>query len=240
MSLRRLSCDTTTTNGWRRAALVVSLITLAPPTGCSMFQPDAPARPQRSEGSRRRLCDNLKQAATMDTIVAVASAIASIAVLAQPCESRTVSGPGLLGGTSTRTDLDCLHRLLLIPVGTMTLGYGASAASGHGRASRCEAEAGTLDHTSQLALEPAGTAKAAPSGESGARLAVVQVGGVDVRSAPHAIAPVLLHLRLGDRLLVSATARDGWRQVRLFDGRFGYVEDARVKIADPPPTPLSI
>ena len=60
--------------------------------------------------------------------------------------------------------------------------------------------------------------------------AFVSTPDADVRSAPFAIAPAVHTFMHGDAIDVSLKLENGWRQVQLSDGRFGYVEDARIKL----------
>jgi hypothetical protein len=202
---------------WPRIAIGASLVAVAS-MGCSLIQAGKPPG-IRPESTPRARCRALRTAPTADGIVFGASAIAAVVILAQPC------GEGL----------DCLHRAAVLPLGTMSVGYGASALSGFLRVTRCEQALEHVEEPATAASARAGTAdRVGPGSRFDVRLAVVKDGVADVRTAPAAIAPVLLSLSPRDRVLVSPISENGWRQVRLFDGRFGYVEDAKVSVESVP------
>jgi hypothetical protein len=72
--------------------------------------------------------------------------------------------------------------------------------------------------------------------------AVVTAGESQVRTAPFAVAPVLARVHAGDRLPADDQAHDGWRRVRLPDGRYGYLGEPDVHVSGiaPPPAPAAM
>ncbi len=59
----------------------------------------------------------------------------------------------------------------------------------------------------------------------------------EARARPDPSAPVLQTFPEGARVSVSEDVTDGWRRIRLPDGRIGYVEDAAVSLAPPAAPP---
>ena len=86
-----------------------------------------------------------------------------------------------------------------------------------------EAAASEGDHSS---------APVAPNREAAqptSRLALVEAAPGEVRTAPHLIAPIVMRLESGQRVSVSSDATDGWRVVKLPDGRAGYIQDTAIR-----------
>ena len=81
---------------------------------------------------------------------------------------------------------------------------------------------------------PASPAASPPAADNGQSSAIVN-STADLRSAPSAVAPVLIHLDAGAQLTVSNQVRDGWRLTSLQDGHVAYVQDAVLHIAGPVP-----
>jgi hypothetical protein len=75
-----------------------------------------------------------------------------------------------------------------------------------------------------------------------ARAADVEVvgGDADVRSAPFAVAPVLVRVHAGDKLTGGTDAQPGWLHVSLPDGRHGFLLGTQARVVGPaegPPAP---
>jgi hypothetical protein len=65
--------------------------------------------------------------------------------------------------------------------------------------------------------------------------AVVRVFEAQAHEQPHADSPVLHVFPEEAKLSVSEQATDGWRRVRLPDGRTGFVRDEQLAVGAPPP-----
>ena len=51
-----------------------------------------------------------------------------------------------------------------------------------------------------------------------------------MRTAPSAVAPLVIRLQTGARLSVSSNATNGWRVVLLSDGRLGYIDESTIRL----------
>jgi hypothetical protein len=90
----------------------------------------------------------------------------------------------------------------------------------------------SLSFVTTCALSWASVAAAAPA---------VVTRDTEARSAPFNVAPVVETLAPGAKLDAEEQPSNGWRRVRLPDGKFGFVRDADVAVdlsqAAPPPKP---
>jgi len=76
----------------------------------------------------------------------------------------------------------------------------------------------------------------APSGSIALRFPVPAetLDPVEVRGAPFPIAPIIARLGSGERVMTAKDVNpDGWRSVRLFDGRTGFVKSAQFRFGLP-------
>jgi hypothetical protein len=89
-----------------------------------------------------------------------------------------------------------------------------------------------LSLVAALALTSSSVAAAAPS---------ITTQSTSARSAPFKVAPVVQELGAGTQVMADDEATNGWRRVKLPDGKFAFVPDADVKVDPswvPPPKPV--
>lgn len=85
-----------------------------------------------------------------------------------------------------------------------------------------------------LAVAWSSVAAAAPS---------ITIQGTTARSAPFKVAPVVQELEAGTHVVADDDATNGWRRIKLPDGKFAFVPDGDVKIDPswvPPPKPAAV
>jgi hypothetical protein len=81
----------------------------------------------------------------------------------------------------------------------------------------------------------AAAAPAAPPAPDRGQSSAVVSTTADLRSAPSAVAPILVRLDAGAQLTVSNEIRNGWRYTSLPNGRIAFVQDAVLRISGPAP-----
>jgi hypothetical protein len=220
-------------NGRGAVLLVTAVVGV---TGCSFVATRAPTRMERYY-RQPITCTPRVTAPLVDTAVAAAGVLSAIVAYRTSCADDAAA------------DCDLGRDARIIAAVPIVLAFGASAGYGYDNARQCrwlaeEAEAAAL--APPRLAPPPGWVEAAPLPVAGAPpeasvppapapapqpvLATVGPAGAEVRTAPFAVAPLAARLFDGERVRVAPDAQGGWRRAWFWQGRFGYVRDADVRL----------